>query len=278
MLRRATAIAACAVLALTACSGDDSAGTSTTAGDGSTTTEVLEPLRVLVTNDDGIGAIGIDALVRALDRLPDVEVVVVAPAENQSGSADKTTAGGAAYGDGETRGGVAGTAVEGYPADAIAVALDDLGFEPHVVVSGINSGQNVGPLAYVSGTVGAGRVANRRGIPAVAGSAGLTEDTPEDYELAAELIVAHLEERREGYVRGEVPADAVVNINVPDCTAGEAKDLLEVALATELPEGVNPFAADCSGPDGEEPTDDVRAVAAGYPALSLVPDDVPSGP
>jgi 5'-nucleotidase len=181
------------------------------------------------------------------------------------------------YTDGQTRGGVAGTAVDGFPADTIGVALDELGLEPDLVVSGVNTGQNVGPLAFVSGTVGAARAAVRRGIPSIAGSAGLTEDTLDDYALAAELIVAYIEDNRANYAAGGVRTDAVVNINVPDCTAGTPKELVEVTLATALPKGVNVFASDCSVDSPEAPADDVLAVAAGYPALSLVPPEPPAG-
>ena len=113
-------------------------------------------------------------------------------------------------------------------------------------MSGINEGQNGGPLAYVSGTVGAGRAAVRRGIPAIAGSAGLGEDA--DYELAAELIVGYIEEHRAEYAGRAPPAvDAVMNINVPDCTAGTAKDARRGRRSPRRsPTGVNPFASDCS--------------------------------
>jgi 5'-nucleotidase len=278
-LRRTTAIAAGALLALCACSSDDDDGGAADGDEETTsTTEAVEPLTILVTNDDGIGAVGIDVLVNALLEMEGVEVEIVAPAANQSGSADKTTPGGAPYAAGATASGVEGTAVEGFPADTIAVALDELGLDPDLVVSGVNTGQNVGPLAYVSGTVGAGRAAVRRGIPAIAGSAGLTEDTLDDYELATELIIDNIEEHRAEYAAAAASGDveAVVNINVPDCTAGSPKELLEVALATEIPEGVDPFATDCSAVSGETPADDVLAIAAGYPALSLVSPEAPT--
>jgi 5'-nucleotidase len=184
LIRRTIAVAACAVVGLAACGSDDD-DSSAPAPDAPSTTEAVEPLTILVTNDDGIGAVGIDVLVNTLGEMDEVEVHVVAPAEDQSGTSDTTTPGGAPYADAETASGVQGTAVDGFPADTIAVALDDLGLEPDLVVSGVNVGQNVGPLAYVSGTVGAGRESVRRGIPAIAGSAGITEDTLEDYQLAA---------------------------------------------------------------------------------------------
>src|SRR5688572_11116626 len=122
LLRRTISLAACVGLVLAACGSDDDDYdfTATTETEQTTsTTSAPEPLRILVTNDDGIGAAGIDVLVQALLELDHVEVDVVAPAEDRTGSSDKTTPGGAAYADGETRSGVLGTAVDGFPADTI---------------------------------------------------------------------------------------------------------------------------------------------------------------
>jgi len=275
LLRRTSITAIAVVLALGACSsGGESSETTTTIAD-ATTTVAPEPISILVTNDDGIRAPGIDALVNALVALDDVEVVVVAPAENQSGTSDTATPGGAPYSPGATASGVEGTAVDGFPADTIAVALDELGVEPDVVVSGVNEGQNTGPLAYASGTVGAGRAAVRRGIPAIAGSAGLGEDA--DYATAVDLIVAFIEDNRSALSSGSAATDGVYSFNVPDCTSGEVRELLEVPLAAVIPEGVNPFESDCSVDVSGVPADDVAAVAAGHPALTVVPVDAPPG-
>ena len=98
-LHRATARRLCvAALALlvpiglvASCSSDDDAATTTTAAESTTTAPAT--LTILVTNDDGVAAEGIDVLVTALKAMPDTDVVVSAPAENQSGSAGKTTPG-----------------------------------------------------------------------------------------------------------------------------------------------------------------------------------------
>jgi len=82
---------------------------------------------------------------------------------------------------------------------------------------------------------------------------------------------------RDELSEGTVDTAAVVNINVPECTAGSAKALVEVPLATEIAEGVDPFSADCTVASDEEPTDDVVAVATGFSALSLVPPEAPAG-
>ena len=109
-----------------------------------TTTAAPEPLQILVTNDDGIGADGIDAIVQALLQLDNVVVTVVAPLENQSGSGGKTTDGALTVTDAMTKSGYAAKAVAGFPADTIVWAIDQGGidFVPDLVVSGINNGQN----------------------------------------------------------------------------------------------------------------------------------------
>jgi 5'-nucleotidase len=225
-------------------------------------------LVILVTNDDGIGAPGIDAMVTALETL-DAELIVVAPVDNQSGSSDNTTEGAVDWDDAETASGFEAIAVQGTPADSVNVALDELGIEPDLVVSGINDVHNIGPLVPISGTVGAARTALRRGIPAVAVSTGMEEGA--DFESAARVALDWLEENLD-----ELQTDFVANINTPNCVAGEMKDeLVEVPVAEALVPGENddPFASDCTQ-ELEDPPDDTTALDAGYPSLSMVPADL----
>ena len=249
------------------------AATETTVEETTSSTAAPEPLQILVTDDDGIGGAGIDVLVQALATLPDVEVTIVAPAMDQSGTSDTTTDGPVTHSDATTASGIAGTAVAGFPADTINVALDELGLEPDLVVSGINRGQNIGPLVAISGTVGAARTALRRGIPAVAASAGL-DDATADYDGAADLVLEWIGEHRDALVDGSLPADAVVNFNVPNCTAGETRDLIEVPVATVIPEGVDPFHSDCTIVTVAAPADDVAGIVAGYATVSDVPAEL----
>ena len=110
------------------------------------------------------GRAGIDAVVQALRKLPDTKVTVVAPATNQSSTGGKTTPGPLTVTDATTASGYPAKAVAGYPADTIRWAIDDHGidFTPDLVVSGINFGQNIGPITDISGTVGAARAAAAR--------------------------------------------------------------------------------------------------------------------
>jgi 5'-nucleotidase len=255
--------------------GDSTSTTSTTSTTPTTsTTEPTPALTILVTNDDGIGAPGIDALVMALSALPDVEIVVVAPAENQSGSSDKTTDGEVTATAGATTSGVAGTAVAGFPADSVIYALDVLGVQPDVVVSGANTGQNIGTFVPLSGTVGAARTAARRGIPAIAVSAGGLEGS--DYAAAAQAAADEVAAHRAEFGPNANAAQTVVNLNTPTCAPGTSvRGVVDVPVATVFPEGTNglDLVFDCAS-TATDPADDATALQIGFAARSIVPADL----
>jgi len=148
-------------------------------------------LTILVTNDDGVTAPGINATVQALTALPHTKVTVVAPLTNQSGTGAKTTAGALTVTDATTASGYPAKAVAGYPADTIIWAIDDHGVaqRPDLVVSGINFGENIGPLASLSGTVGAAETALARGIPALAVSQGVDNGQSPNFSQGAKYLV-----------------------------------------------------------------------------------------
>ena len=199
----------------------------------STTTTSVQPapLAILVTNDDGFAAPGIDAVVEALRKEPKVHVDVVAPATNQSGQGENTTPGELAVTDQHTIGGYAAKAVAGHPADAVNVALDRLHLTPDLVVSGSNAGQNIGEFAKVSGTVGAAKTAAKRGIPALAVSTGLAPDP--DYAGSAVLVVAWFRQHRAA-IAAHRGAATVESMNVPTCTAGHRRGLVETTVAASF--------------------------------------------
>jgi len=236
--------------------------------DGSDSRPDQRDLTILVTNDDGIGAPGIDELVNSLRELDGIDLQVVAPAENQSGSSDKTTDGEVSFAPAVTASGFPAYAVDGFPADSVRVAIDELGIVPDLVVSGVNSGQNVGPLAPLSGTVGAARYAARAGYPALAGSAGLGSDS--DFGAAADLIVNWIEDNRRTIADGSVSVDFVTSFNVPNCTAGQIRELFIVPRASEIPEGSNVFFTDCSVEPAGPPVSDVDAMIKGFAAQTDV--------
>jgi len=223
-------------------------------------------LRVLVTNDDGVAALGIDTLVEALRELRRVKVTVVAPAENQSGKGDTTTPSVPAATETTTASGYPATAVPGTPADSVIYGLDEVVAKPpHVVVSGINEGQNLGPALEISGTVGAALTAAREGVPALAVSQGLGDEP--DYPEGAELAIDWVKEHRKRLVRGSVDADEIANLNVPTCTTGEVRGLLEVP---PMPTGELLPPSNCES-TLEDPPDDVVAFSNGFATLSEIP-------
>lgn len=253
---------------LAGCGDDDHFGATTT------------PLRILVTNDDGIGAEGIDALVAALVADPRNEVIVCAPDGNRSGTTDMTGPS-ARCGDlsvtaGTTLGGHPGTAMNGCPADTVVYALANLypaAAPPHVVLSGINEGQNVSrPIATrVSGTVGAARTAGRNGIPALAVSQGSpAAGGTYAYATAVATTLDWLEEHRAALLAAAVAPDPIDSINVPSCAPGlEVRGLLAGLPLATLGNGAFD-AQDCASTLAA-PRDDVEAFRNGFITLTAVP-------
>ena len=284
MRGRMTAVGLAAVLVLAGCSGDDDGEaadgeadtTEASAEDTGTTTTTAAPaetFRILVSNDDGYAAEGIDAIVEGLLTLEDVEVTVFAPLENQSGTSDNTGPGEEPTREVETLSGHPAVAVDGFPADSVEAGLAAMAEPPHLVVSGINEGQNIGPLTELSGTVGAARTGARAGIPALGVSQGiLLNGGPEpDYPAAVELALAWITDHRDELVGAE-PVDGVAevtNLNVPTCPTGELGELLEVPVATEAQVGGQDLGAvDCEAGSDADVSHDVAGFLAGHPVLS----------
>jgi 5'-nucleotidase len=276
LMRRSFALGVVLALSgLVACSSSDD---STNVSDPSvveteapTTTSAPAPLQILVTNDDGIGADGIDVIVQALLQLENVEVTVVAPLENQSGSGGKTTDGALTVTDTTTKSGYAAKAVAGFPADTIVWAIDQGGidFVPDLVVSGINNGQNYSlEIVSASGTVGAARAAAKRNIPSVAVSQGLS-DAP-DYPTAAEALVQWVQDHRDELL-ARADGDAVTefaSINAPTCAEGlTIRGVIEVPIESLGTSDYN--ANNCAST--VEPTGDVSGFQNGYVTITKLP-------
>jgi 5'-nucleotidase len=120
-------------------------------------------MEVLLTNDDGVDAVGIRALYDALAG--DDEVTVVAPADDQSAVGRQLSH------EVELRDHELGYAVEGTPADCVVAGLEALELDPELVVAGCNRGANLGEYVLGrSGTVSAAVEAAFFGVPAVAAS------------------------------------------------------------------------------------------------------------
>ena len=164
--------------------------------------------RILITNDDGIRAPGIIRLARAAQAFG--EVTVIAPERERSGEAHRITIHEpidiVPYAFPVS--GVTAWICSGTPADCVRTGLARLLPEaPDLVLSGINSGNNVGSDIQYSGTVGAALEAAHQGIPAIAVSEPFGDHTVTDRFLSQ--ILSDLQDASPG-------KDAIFSVNFPD--------------------------------------------------------------
>ncbi|MGE8636606.1 MAG: 5'/3'-nucleotidase SurE [Achromobacter piechaudii] len=163
-------------------------------------------MRILVSNDDGYSAPGLEALVEALQGLG--ELTVVAPETNHSGASNSLTLNRALSVRTASNGFIA---VNGTPSDCVHVALTGLmDTRPDLVVSGINNGANMGDDTLYSGTVAAASEGYLFGIPAIAFS--LAEKGWEHIDSAARaarLVV-------ERHLAQPLAAPVLLNVNIPN--------------------------------------------------------------
>src|SRR5205807_2614543 len=149
--------------------------------------QMAEPKKqILLTNDDGITAPGLVAMYRKLTDLAQVQVV--APETVQSATGHGITLSQPLLtSQVEVENAFTGTAVAGSPADCVKLAISHLlPRRPDLVISGINSGANVGINVIYSGTVAAAIEAAFLGVPAIALSLYLRNEIPTDYARTAQ--------------------------------------------------------------------------------------------
>jgi len=172
---------------------------------------------ILLTNDDGISAPGLLAIYHELIQLG--EVHVVAPETVQSAAGHGITLSRPLLTSRVTIDtGVIGTAVDGRPADCVKLAVNKLlPRRPDLVVSGINSGANVGINVIYSGTVAAAIEAAFLGLPAIAVSLLLKADVPTDYDRAAKNTMPVIRD----LLSKKLSAGQVASINLPALRADQ---------------------------------------------------------
>ncbi|MGB5486557.1 MAG: 5'/3'-nucleotidase SurE [Lysobacterales bacterium] len=173
-------------------------------------------MEFLISNDDGIEAIGIRVLADSMRDLGGM--TIVAPDKNCSGASNSLTLD-APIRITEMETGV--YRVSGTPTDCVHVALTGLLDEdPDIVVSGINAGANLGDDVIYSGTVAAAMEGRFLGYPALAISLVLGEHADhhhfETAGKAARRLVKQLQ-------CDPLPADTILNVNVPDCPWSEIR-------------------------------------------------------
>ena len=136
-------------------------------------------MKIVLTNDDGIGAPGLDALYDGVSPMGDI--IIVAPQAAQSGIAHRVT----------TRAPIRVNrvaenqySVEGTPADCTRIALKEIAGDADWLISGINAGANLGSDVYNSGTVAAAREAAILGYPAIAISQYISKDNEVEWAIS----------------------------------------------------------------------------------------------
>ena len=249
-------------------------------------------LNVLLTNDDGIEAEGLQAMRVALAALAGVRLAVIAPDGNRSAMARSITTrrplwvAEAPFDDGSV-----GYASDGTPVDCVRLASLGLveDFEPDLVVSGINHGANLGDDITYSGTVAAALEGVVLGLPAIAvsqqsGARALDFRFQGGFRFdAAAWFVARLVERIEDV---PLPPSTLLNINVPagDVTGVEVTRLGKRIYTDELKlehEEQHRRRYWVYGSDPgfhDEPGTDLAAVAAGRIAVTPLHFDLTHRP
>ncbi len=168
---------------------------------------------ILLSNDDGYFATGLNILAEHISKIADI--IVVAPERNRSGASNSLTldrpltvrkaSNGFYY-------------LNGTPTDCVHLAVTGLIEEvPDMIISGINDGANMGDDTIYSGTVAAAMEGYLLGIPSFAVS--MSQHNATYFETAAKVIVELIEH----YKAKTFPAPILMNVNVPDVPYAELK-------------------------------------------------------
>lgn len=186
----------------------------------STLSSTNRPLRILVSNDDGVHAPGLLTLKIALEA-EGYQVTVCAPNRPRSASGHAITLHKPLRIDTVTLAdGSKAYAASGTPADCVVLGLDEVvKGEVDLVISGINHGPNLGWDVTYSGTVSAAMEGVISGFPAIAVSVASYEETMY-YEPVAEFVAKHLAPQVAAH---GLPPVTLLNVNAPNVPAEEVK-------------------------------------------------------
>ncbi len=230
---------------------------------------------ILVSNDDGFQAPGIEILEQTLGKL--AEITVVAPETNRSGASNSLTLEHPLRARFHNNGYVS---VDGTPTDCVHLAITGLlEREPDMVVSGINAGANLGDDVLYSGTVAAATEGRFLGFPALAIS--MESHNPQYYETGARVAL----ELVQLLSRQSLNASSIINVNVPDIPYAELKGFkttrlghrhkAEPVVQTRDPRGKPIYWV---GPAGAEqdagPGTDFHAIRNGYVSVTPIKVDL----
>lgn len=227
-------------------------------------------MNFLVSNDDGYLAAGLAALAEGLRPLG--EVTVVAPDRDRSGASNSLTLNRPLRPEASPNGYVR---VDGTPTDCVHLAITGLlETEPDMVVSGINHGSNLGDDVLYSGTVAAATEGRFLGLPAMAVS--INNHYPQHLDSAVRAVRALIE--RLGVE--PLPADSILNVNVPDLPWEAIRGIRATRLGhrhraekvqrMDDPRGRPVYWVGTAGPEQDAgPGTDFHAISEGY--ISVTP-------
>ncbi len=234
-------------------------------------------MRILLSNDDGYFAPGLERL--AAELRAHADITVVAPERDRSGASNSLTLDRPLTVRRAPNGFLF---VNGTPTDCVHLAVTGLLDElPDMVISGINLGANMGDDTIYSGTVAAATEGYLLGIPSLAVS--LTSKIGRHFETAAAVVVEMLQRHRE-----QPLGKWLLNVNVPDLARDELagyrvtrlgrRHKAERMIKTETPRGEVCYWVGAAGPaaDAGEGTD-FHAVEAGYVSLTPLQIDLTHG-
>lgn len=187
---------------------------------------MAKPLRILITNDDGVDAPGLQVMRRIATELTE-DVWVVAPEGNQSGAGHRFTFGRELAL--EQRDHRTFAVHGGSPADCVVAGYTHVlaDHPPDLVLSGVNNGQNLGDVIHCSGTVGGAREG------ALQGAIGIALSQAVDYQLGHEVNWINAETYGARLVRSILAAhtgdDVIYNANFPFCAPEDVSGVRVVA-------------------------------------------------
>lgn len=177
-------------------------------------------MHIIISNDDGYEAAGINALAAGLSHL--AELTVVAPDRDRSGASNSLTL---EYPIRATKMSNGFMRVDGTPTDCVHLAITGLiETEADMVVSGINAGANLGDDVLYSGTVAAAMEGRFLGLPSLAIS--LVGPHYKHFDTAVKVVQILIEQMH----LSELPIDTLLNVNVPDLPWEDIKGLQATRL------------------------------------------------
>ncbi len=231
-------------------------------------------MNILLSNDDGVQALGIKVLFDELSKY--FTVNVVAPDRNCSGASSSLTLLNPLRAERIING---FTSVNGTPTDSVHLGISQLFTDCDLVVAGINKGANLGDDTLYSGTVAAAIEGRHMGMPAIAVSLVGTE---ERYYQTAAIVTVRIIQR---LISNPLPSDQILNINVPDVPLSELKGIKVTRLgnrhkAETMKKMQDPWQRDIYwyGPLGQEldggAGTDFHAIAEGYASITPLTVDM----